>query len=90
MERELIKKHLEIIRKILWEDWDPIGINTISTANDEYDSYAPKIYQMISNRDDAQTLASYLTYVDTELIGNSPNATRDLRVANKLIECLSN
>lgn len=90
MERELIKKHLEIIRKILWEDWDPIGINVLSIAKDEYDNYAPKIYQMISKGDDAKVVANYLTYVDTELIGNRPSIKRDLRVANKLIKVLSN
>lgn len=89
MEKELVKNHLVIISKILWEDWDPIGINVIANAKDEYDSYAPKIYQMISRGDDYELVADYLTYVDTELIGNKPNMTRDIRVAKKLIDVLS-
>lgn len=41
MSRETWKPTLEAVRRILWEDWDPIGVNDHPGAIDEYDSYAP-------------------------------------------------
>jgi hypothetical protein len=35
------------IRKILWEDWDPIGAGV---PEDEYDRYVSEIYLMYLNR----------------------------------------
>ena len=29
------------IDEILWEDWDPIGVNDVEEARDEYQSYLP-------------------------------------------------
>jgi hypothetical protein len=77
---------LDVIKKILWEDWDPIGINVISPAKDEYDSYAPQVYKLLTKNESKEVIGQYLTYVDTELIGNSPNKERDVRVAQKLIQ----
>ncbi len=82
---------LDLVKKILWEDWDPIGINVISSAKDEYDSYAPKVYRLlIENKNQKEVIAEFLTYIDTELIGNSPNKTRDARVAEKLVQSFGN
>jgi len=81
-----IKKKLRAIEKILWEDWDPIGINVIVTANDEYDSYAPQVYKLLQEGKNAEEVAKYLSHVDGELIGNTPNESRNLEVAKKLIQ----
>ena len=35
---------LDEIQKILLREWDPIGIQDIPEAQDEYDSYIPFIY----------------------------------------------
>ncbi len=88
MGKDLIENRLKLIKRILWEDWDPIGINVIAIAKDEYDSYAPRIYQMISKGDDAKLVAEYLIYVDTELIGNEQNTISDTKVAKRLIKAL--
>jgi hypothetical protein len=81
-----ISRKLKIIERILWEDWDPIGINVIVTAKDEYDSYAPKVYKLLQEGKSAEEVAEYLSYVDGELIGNTPNESRNLEVAKKLIQ----
>lgn len=86
MNKKQINDNLKTIKKILWEDWDPIGINEAVTAIDEYDSYTPEIYKMLANSADAVTVANYLTHVDTELMGGTANPARDLLVANKLIQ----
>ena len=85
MNKKQINDNLKTIKNILWEDWDPIGINDAVTATDEYDNYAPEVYKMIANGADAITVAKYLTYVDTKLLGSTANPTRDLIVADKLV-----
>ena len=36
------------ISQILWEDWDPVGVNDgNNTWTDEYDSYVPDIFQKV-------------------------------------------
>jgi hypothetical protein len=37
---------LEAIKRLLWEDWDPIGVNGFG-PNDEYDNYAFRIFVML-------------------------------------------
>ena len=32
------------VKNILMQDWDPIGVQAIPEAQDEYDSYVPTIY----------------------------------------------
>lgn len=46
-EKQLFK---DLIRQILWEDWDPIGVYDPDPKcpwNDEYDIYVPQIYKMV-------------------------------------------
>ena len=58
------------IRKILAQDWDPIGISDKPDASDEYGSYADKAYVMlIDDRATADDIASYLYYVAAEHMG---------------------
>lgn len=83
-------KKSDLVKRILWEDWDPIGINVIYSAKDEYDSYALKIYKLLSENVNQEVIAEFLTYIDTELMGNSPNKTRDARVAERLVQSFSN
>lgn len=54
---------LSEIRRILWEHWDPIGVNDEPKAFGEYDSYADGIYDLlmrgVSDDEIAQQLHSY-------------------------------
>jgi hypothetical protein len=36
----------ESIREILLRDWDPIGVNDVPEAQDEYDSYVGGVYRL--------------------------------------------
>lgn len=35
------------VDSVLWEVWDPIGVNDAPEARDEYTSYAPAVAQML-------------------------------------------
>lgn len=42
-------KELQLYKKIdtlLWEEWDPIGVNDYGGPDDEYRSYVPKVFRM--------------------------------------------
>ncbi len=63
------------IRKMFFEDWDPIGVNHYPSAIDEYDSYADELaaaLQHDSPIDEAKIL-EYLRWVLYEHIGLSHN-----------------
>src|SRR5690554_4253656 len=52
-------KYKELYQKvdeILWNDWDPIGVNDIA-PRDEYQSYTPTIFNLIKNGADKETVA---------------------------------
>jgi hypothetical protein len=53
-------------------EWDPIGVNGIPEAADEYDSYVGTVYVMLmDHRASAKTLAAYLFDTATNYIGLS-------------------
>src|SRR5262249_3380405 len=58
------------VRKILLQDWDPIGVKDAPEAIDEYDAYADKAYVMLmDDRATADDIAAYLDYVAAEHMG---------------------
>ena len=64
---------LKNIRRLLWEDWDPIGVND-SAPNDEYDSYADRIFSMVNRGSGESDIAEYLFWAETENMGlGGPN-----------------
>ena len=40
----------KLIDKILWEDWDPIGINHEESIRDEYFGYVPQVFSLKINK----------------------------------------
>ena len=54
------KKIFNQIDEILWKDWDPIGVNDIEDARDEYSSYALQILGLKIHNADKQSIADKL------------------------------
>jgi hypothetical protein len=59
---------LQQIRRLLWEEWDPIGVNGIA-PDDEYDSYAHHAFAMLGEGKKAREIADYLTWAVVENMG---------------------
>ncbi|MGV1683077.1 hypothetical protein [Sphingopyxis sp. NJF-3] len=59
---------LEKIRRLLWDEWDPIGVNGIA-PDDEYDSYAHRVYAMLGEGKQVGEIADYLTWAVCENMG---------------------
>ena len=82
-EKELFKE----IAAILWNDWDPIGVNDGENEwNDEYDSYVPHIFRLALEGKDASKIALCLSSIIEQSIGLSASPQHDLNVANKIVE----
>ena len=79
--RELYK----LIDEVTWTDWDPIGVNNIKEARDEYYSYLPTLLSIILKGANKETLAGYLYKIEMEHMGLSGNYETCLKVADKLL-----
>jgi len=53
-------KIYKLIDEILWKDWDPIGVNDIPSARDEYQSYTPQVFSLKTANADPEKIAQHL------------------------------
>lgn len=82
------QKHKELYNKIdeiLWQDWDPIGINNDEQIRDEYYGYIPQIFSMKIQGVDKKKIADYLYEMETINIGTNGNKQNCEFVAEKII-----
>ena len=79
------KKYHNAIRKILMDDWDPIGVKGIPEAIDEYDSYISKIYKLLIHHESEESIFRYLWEVETNYMGLSGNRRITENVTSKLV-----
>jgi len=84
-ERRRAKSIQESIRQILLHDWDPIGVNDVPEAQDEYDSYVADVYRLLASRCSADQMTDHLLRLESEAMGLVPDRKRLRAVANKLI-----
>lgn len=77
------KKVLREIKKLLYEVWDPIGINEAGGPRDEYDAYAPAIYQLLKRGATLEEIAQHLENIAQQRMGLGAGASH--RVAAELI-----
>ena len=85
-------RQLSILKVILWNDWDPIGVNGEPGAIDEYDSYAPAILRMLEAGATAEQIGEHLLKIAVErmhVVGDADKAGRHaLAVAAGMLETL--
>ncbi|GGY20405.1 hypothetical protein GCM10011289_25020 [Paludibacterium paludis] len=74
------------IKSVLMRDWDPIGVQAIPEAEDEYDSYVPTLYSMLISRKPVSEVFEYLAWLETEHMGLTVDRQRTLSIAEKLID----
>jgi hypothetical protein len=77
------------VRAILWQEWDPIGINDLEDAeDDQYDAYADKAYVMLTDQGaTAKEIADYLFAVATEHMALKDRA-RQFELSDKVARLL--
>ena len=75
----------KLIDEILWNDWDPIGVNEYQQVRDEYYSYIPMILHLKVIGSDQETIAQHLLQIETEQMEVTGNIEICRRIA-KLID----
>ncbi|MBA1362076.1 hypothetical protein [Burkholderia gladioli] len=73
------------VRRVLLEEWDPIGIKGIPEAQDEYDSYVLKICGMLRADCSAEGLCKHLRWIETEQMGLDGDELHTSEIAKKLV-----
>lgn len=74
------------IDEILWFDWDPIGINAIDAARDEYYSYLFPLMNMVLDGTNREQVATYLYECETVNMGMVGNKSHCEYVAGLICE----
>ncbi|USD20444.1 hypothetical protein [Microbulbifer variabilis] len=88
MGKKLPPEELELykaIDEILWRDWDPIGVNEMPEARDEYQSYLPHIFRLAVEGKDAKHISSSLVATIEGNIGLGASKEHCHRVASKIV-----
>lgn len=85
MKRQYIELYNRI-DKILWEDWDPIGVNDNENIRDEYSSYVPYIVKLKTDGADIVKIANHLYQLETGSLGMNGSMERCREIAQKIIE----
>ncbi len=84
------KEFYKLIDKILWEVWDPIGINTNPDIRNEYYGYVPLIFQKALEVDNEIELAKVLFFIETERMELDGNFEKCLVVSKEILKVKSN
>ncbi|WP_085537070.1 hypothetical protein [Massilibacteroides vaginae] len=82
------KKYKELHKKIdeiLWNDWDPIGVNDIECIRNEYSSYVPYIVNLKMKGADVEKITRHLFHLESESMGMNGNIERCKEIAQKII-----
>ena len=81
-DKELYQRVDEVLHYV----WDPIGVSGAPSARDEYFSYFPHVFSLLKTNKNAEDIASYLFDVSTQKMGLNGNKTKDLEVAEILLD----
>ena len=73
------------IDEILWFDWDPIGVNDIDDARDEYEGYVPEIFNIRKACAGREEIAMHLLNIEKKRMGLDGNLENCLNVAGKIV-----
>jgi hypothetical protein len=68
------RENRRLVRRVLNEHWDPIGVVANPDINDEYDNYVGTVYVMLmDHRASEDAISRYLYETATGHIGLSPH-----------------
>jgi len=74
----------ELVRRVLIDYWDPIGVKDVPQAQDEYDTYVPGVLRLLQQGASADELAQYLSDIASIEMGLMPVENRNRVAAEKL------
>lgn len=74
----------DAIDTILWEDWDPIGINENKNIRDEYKGYVPFIVNLKLRDANIKKIANHLYQLEAVSMGMCGSMERCEYIAQKI------
>jgi hypothetical protein len=78
-----------LIKRILLEEWDPIGVFEFPEAQDEYDTYVSEVYRLLSQRAGVCEMFDYLWWLETTHMGLSGDRQKTEKIAERLAGLIS-
>ena len=72
------------VKRILFENWDPIGVRNIPGAQTEYDGYVSKICRMIETSSSESAIFNHLWEIETNRMALPGNRENTITVAAML------
>jgi hypothetical protein len=76
---------LQTVRRILFTEWDPIGVNDNPLCENEYDSYAPAICRLLREGADEGKVVSHLNRLQKDSMRLSATEEHNRRFARRLL-----
>jgi hypothetical protein len=73
------------IRKILMDEWDPIGVRGVPGAVDEYDAYIGRLYGILVGSRSNTDIIDCLARIERDEIGVTTSEEVKTRVAESLL-----
>ena len=73
------------IDEILWNVWDPIGVNNADAARDEYHGYISGIFRLLEDGAAEEQIAKHLHQIETESMGLTSDEFHCREVAKQLL-----
>ncbi|MBC2667506.1 hypothetical protein H7F51_18460 [Novosphingobium flavum] len=80
----MIRK-LEELKRLLLNDWDPIGVAGMPEAVDEYDAYALHLHGRLVAGASVEAVAEYLNWVVTARMELSGDLAHDREIASRAV-----
>ena len=74
------------IDNLLWEEWDPIGINDMPEARNEYSSYTLQIFGLVIHGASNEDIAEKLSRIEVDWMGLASNADKNMELATKILQ----
>jgi len=88
--KETMNHDLRIkVQAILFNDWDPVGINGNIYLIDEYDDYIENIIDILSNKIEISGIVNLLKNIEDVEIGSTTDAATRYNVAVKLMNLVN-
>lgn len=72
MDRQQSRALVARVDTVLWEVWDPIGVNGFPEARDEYTGYAPRVAGMLRSGASDAEIECHLNRMVTDRMGLPP------------------
>ena len=88
MEKYAARKAKQEISRILWEVWDPIGVNKIPGARDEYDSYVNEVFILLDSGASDEQIGKHLLHIASETMGLSGPTLADMMPAVQALRAI--